>query len=257
MTGRIVETLVAALLAAGAIHRRWAGKTSVSYKGRVDIVTQADKAAEKKIVSIVRRAFPDHGLLAEEGTSAEAPGRPRWVIDPLDGTINYAHGVPVCCVSIGVEEGGRMLAGGVYDAFREELFLAVRGKGARLNGRRIRVSPTTEMHKALLATGFPYDRQKRAGYYAARVRRALAAGRDVRRLGSAALDLCYVACGRFDAYWEFNVNPWDVSAGWLMVEEAGGKVTGIDGSPYALSDTSRTLATNGRLHPAMVRMLKG
>jgi myo-inositol-1(or 4)-monophosphatase len=176
-------------------------------------------------------------------------------VDPLDGTVNYAHRVPICSVSIAVERGGRVLVGGVFDAFRDEMFLAAHGRGATLNGRKIRVSKTVELHKALLATGFPYDRQKRAALYAERVRRALTKGRDVRRLGSAALDLSYVACGRFDAYWEFNLRPWDVAAGWLLVEEAGGRVTRLDGSPYAINDTSQTLASNGLLHRSASRLL--
>lgn len=251
----LMPTLIKALRAAGAVHKRWAGKTSVSYKGRVDIVTQADKAAEKEILRAVTKTFPKASFLMEESGAVHGQG-PRWIVDPLDGTINYAHGVPVFCVSIGVEQDGRMLAGGIYDSFKEEMFLAERGKGARLNGKKIRVSGTKELHKALLATGFPYDRQKKAGYYVQRLRRALTVGRDVRRLGSAALDLAYVACGRFDAYWEYSVHPWDVSAGWLMVEEAGGQVTRIDGKPYQITDTTQTLATNGNLHGALSRLLK-
>lgn len=251
----LMSTLIRALRAGGAVHKRWAGKTSVSYKGRVDIVTQADKAAEKEILRAVTRTFPKASFLMEESGAVHGQG-PRWIVDPLDGTINYAHGVPAFCVSIGVEQDGRMLAGGVYDAFKDEMFLAERGQGARLNGKKIRVSDTKELHKALLATGFPYDRQKKAAYYSERVRRALTVGRDVRRLGSAALDLAYVACGRFDAYWEYNVNPWDVSAGWLLVEEAGGRVTRIDGAPYRVDDPSQTLATNGRLHNPLSRLLK-
>lgn len=253
----LLRTLRTALRRAGAIHRRMAsGPLEVSYKGRVDIVTRVDKAAEREIVRVVRRAFPDHAFLMEEGGSRAGTAPYRWIVDPLDGTVNYAHRVPICSVSIAVERGGRVLAGGVFDAFRNEMFLAARGRGATLNGRKIRVSRTTELHKALLATGFPYDRQKRAALYAERVRRALTKGRDVRRLGSAALDLSYVACGRFDAYWEFNLRPWDVAAGWLLVEEAGGRVTRLDGSPYILGDTSQTLASNGLLHGSASRLLR-
>ena len=252
----IVRTLETALKAAGDIHRRMAcGPLSVAYKGRVDIVTRADKAAERAVARVVRKAFPKAPFLMEESGEKTGEG-PRWIVDPLDGTVNYAHRVPICSVSIGVEQDGKILAGGVYDAFRDEMFLAVRGRGARLNGRSIRVSDVKEPHKALAATGFPYDRQKNAAFYAERVKRALEVAQDVRRLGSAALDLSYVACGRFDAYWEFNLKPWDVAAGWLLVEESGGKVTRLDGSPYRISDTSQTLATNGRLHRTMGKLLK-
>ena len=252
----VVRTLQAALRAAGDIHRRMAhGPLAVAYKGRVDIVTRADKAAERAVARVVRKVFPNAPFLMEESGEKRGEG-PRWIVDPLDGTVNYAHRVPICSVSIGVEENGTVLAGGVYDAFRDELFLAVRGRGARLNGRPIRVSTVTKPHQALAATGFPYDRQKGAAFYAERVKRALEVAQDVRRLGSAALDLSYVACGRFDAYWEFNLKPWDVAAGWLLVEEAGGKVTRMDGTPALLSDTSQTLATNGRLHGVMEKLLR-
>jgi myo-inositol-1(or 4)-monophosphatase len=258
MKSDIIRTLETALRSAGEIHRRMArGPLNVAYKGRVDIVTRADKAAERAIHQCVSKSFPDHGFLLEEAGARPSTSGYRWIVDPLDGTINYAHRVPICCVSIGVEKDGVVVAGGVYDAFRDELFMAVRGKGARLNGRKIHVSTVSEPHKALAATGFPYDRQKLALFYAERVGRALTTCRDLRRLGAAALDLSYVACGRFDIYWEFNLKPWDVAAGWLLVQEAGGRVTRMDGKPCRVDDPSETLATNGLLHPKMSKLLRG
>lgn len=245
-----------ALAEAGAIHRRGARRAfSISHKGVVDIVTTVDHAAEKKILRVLRGAFPDHGFLMEEsGLHASASGY-RWVVDPLDGTVNFAHRVPISCVSIGLEKEGRVLMGGVYDPFRDELFLAVKGKGATLNGRPIRVSKTGQLIDSLLVTGFPYDRHKKAAFYLSFVEQFMTRVQGIRRLGAAALDLAYVAAGRFDGYWEFNLKPWDAAAGKLLVEEAGGKVTNFRGRPYALTDTSQTLASNGTLHPAMLRIL--
>lgn len=256
-TDALLGALTGALAAAGDIIRKsFLRRPRISYKGPVNIVTSTDKAAEKRILDHIGRRFPDHGFLMEESGAHLSSSPYRWVVDPLDGTVNFAHGLPQSCVSIGLEKEGRMLLGGVLDPFKQELFLAVRGKGATLNGRRIRVSRTAKLIQSLLVTGFPYDRQKRAHYYLSFVEKFMVRTQGLRRLGAAALDMAYVACGRFDGYWEFNVNPWDVSAGWLLVEEAGGRVTDFRGRPYGLSDTSQTLCSNGILHGDMVGILR-
>jgi myo-inositol-1(or 4)-monophosphatase len=250
--------LVKALRAAGQVHRRGFGrKLAVSHKGPVDIVTSVDRAAERIIRRVLRGRFPDHSFLMEE-SGARGPASPyRWVVDPLDGTVNFAHGIPISCVSIGLEKDGRVMLGGVLDPHRDELFLAERGRGAVCNGRPIRVSRTDRLMNAVLATGFPYDHQTRAAFYLSFVRKLMEKTRGLRRLGAAALDLCWTACGRFDGYWEFNIKPWDAAAGTLIVEEAGGTVTDFNGRPYSLADTSKTLATNGRLHGLIVPSLRG
>ncbi|MBL8024003.1 MAG: inositol monophosphatase [Elusimicrobia bacterium] len=252
----LLRALRRALTEAGAIHRRGARRSiSISHKGVVDIVTTVDHAAEKKILNVLRGAFPDHGFLMEESGLHASSSEYRWVVDPLDGTVNFAHRVPISCVSIGLEKNGQVLMGGVYDPFREELFIAVKGKGATLNGRPIHVSKTQRLIDSLLVTGFPYDRHKKARFYLSFVEQFMQRVQGLRRLGAAALDLAYVAAGRFDGYWEFNLKPWDAAAGKLLVEEAGGRVTNFRGRPYALTDTSQTLASNGPIHPAMLRIL--
>jgi myo-inositol-1(or 4)-monophosphatase len=252
----LLRALRRALTAAGDIHRRGArGSFSIAHKGKVDIVTTVDHAAEKKILQILRGAFPDHGFLMEEsGLHASSSGY-RWVVDPLDGTVNYAHHVPFSCVSIGLQKDGCVLLGGVYAPFSEELFIAVRGKGATLNGKRIRVSKTHTLIDSLVVTGFPYDRYKKAAFYLTFVEKFMKRTQGLRRLGAAALDLAYVAAGRFEGYWEFNIKPWDAAAGTLLVEEAGGRVSDFNGRSYTLSDTSQTLASNGHVHSAMLRLL--
>jgi myo-inositol-1(or 4)-monophosphatase len=252
--------LIDALETAGRILRRHflrGGK--VVKKGPVDLVTIADRQADREIVRRLRRRFPDHDFLTEEFMPAGRPAaakRRRWIIDPLDGTTNYAHGYAHACVSVAMEENGAIRIGGIYDPFKREMFLAERGKGAYLNGRRIRVSRTPRLIDGLLVTGFPYDRQKRARFYLSFYERLLKRTQGIRRLGAAALDLAYVACGRFDAYWEFNLKPWDVAAGWLIAEEAGGRVTDFRGRKYALTDTGQTLCSNGRLHESILRVLR-
>lgn len=254
---RLETALRRALAAAGSVIRRGFGRRfTVSHKGLVDIVTSGDGAAERAILRVLRGAFPDHGFLMEESGERIAASRYRWVIDPLDGTVNFAHGLPLSCVSIGLEKDGRVVLGGVLDPYRRELFTAARGRGAHLNGRRLRVSTTGRLLDALLVTGFPYDRYKKARFYLSFVEKFMKRTQGLRRLGAAALDMAQVACGRFDGYWEFNLKPWDAAAGLLLVEEAGGRVTDFRGRPYRLSDTRQTLASNGHLHPAMLRLLR-
>jgi myo-inositol-1(or 4)-monophosphatase len=221
------------------------------YKGARDLVTQADRESEELIVRRIREQWPGHDLIAEEGARHESGSAWRWYIDPLDGTTNFAHGFPVFCVSLGLEYKGELVAGVVYDPTREELFAGEKGSGATLNGERIHVSQTTELKRSLLATGFPsYKRHSNPNihfYHQLTLR-----SHGVRRPGSAALDLATVACGRVDGYWELNLNPWDTAAGVLLVREAGGVVTRMDGSPWRI-DSRETLATNGLIHAELVR----
>jgi myo-inositol-1(or 4)-monophosphatase len=229
----------------------------VSNKGDIDLVTEADLAAERLIVERVRSYHPRHAILAEEsGETAreDQPSEFKWIIDPLDGTTNYAHGYPCFCVSIALEQAGGIVVGVVYDPVREELFAAERGGGATLNGRRIRVSDVEEINAAMVCTGFPYDVRDR-GDFARHFRNFIMRAQAVRRDGSAALDLAYVAAGRFDGFWEEGLRAWDVAAGKLLVEEAGGRVSRYDGSPFRIYEPP-ILASNGLLHDAMMRVLE-
>ena len=244
---------------AGALLRDfYARGVQTEYKGDVDLVTAADRASEDLIRTRLAQAFPTHGIYGEEGTREQLHSEYRWYVDPLDGTTNFAHTFPVFCVVLGLEhrpaglrpqDDGQMLAGVIYDPLRDECFLAERGKGAWLNGRAIHVSRTHRLQEALTATGFPSHKRHRSPnvhfYHEFTLR-----SHGVRRAGSAALDLAYVACGRIDAFWEFNLNPWDTSAGYLLVEEAGGTVSHFDGSPFTL-DSREVLATNGLITAEM------
>src|SRR5262245_3490198 len=245
----------AAIARAGALIRtRYGGRHAVVYKSEVDLVTATDREAELLIVQALRGAFPDHAIVSEESPPHAGRSDYCWYVDPLDGTTNFVHGYPHCAVSVALEHQGERVLGLVHDPLRRETFSAARGEGAQLNGRPIRTSDVDELSHALLGTGFPSDRRERAGTYVAFVQVALERGRCVRRSGSAALDLCYVACGRLDAYWEWHLGPWDVAAGRLIVEEAGGRVTDFAGGAHVLGD-AETAASNGRLHGALVAML--
>jgi myo-inositol-1(or 4)-monophosphatase len=231
------------------------------YKGEVDIVTEADRASEKLITERLHEAFPTHGIYGEEGTRSGLDSEYRWYVDPLDGTTNFAHGFPIFCVVLGCErrragskpnDDGEMIAGVIYDPTRDEMFSAELGKGAKLNGLPIHVSRTKTLQESLLATGFPSHKRHRnpnVHFYQQFTLRS----HGVRRAGSAAIDLAYVAAGRLEAFWEFNLNPWDTSAGYLIVEESGGKVTHFDGSKFTL-DSREVLATNGLIHAEMVSL---
>jgi myo-inositol-1(or 4)-monophosphatase len=230
----------------------------VSNKGDIDLVTEADIAAERLIVERIRSYHPRHAILTEESgdvvTVGDAGSEYKWVIDPLDGTTNYAHGYPVFCVSVALEHEGRVVVGVVYDPTRDEMFAAERGGGATLNGRSLRVSETNELNGALLCTGFPYDVRDR-GDFARHFRNFIMRAQSVRRDGAAALDLAYVAAGRFDGFYEEGLRPWDVAAGVLLVEEAGGTVTHYDGSPFRIY-TPPIIASNGLIHEAMLEVLR-
>jgi myo-inositol-1(or 4)-monophosphatase len=230
----------------------------VSNKGDIDLVTEADIAAERLIVERIRSHHPRHRVLTEESGDVATAGDPaseyKWIIDPLDGTTNYAHGYPCFCVSVALEHEGRVVVGVVYDPTREELFAAERGGGATLNGRSLRVSETADLNDALLCTGFPYDVRDR-GDFARHFRNFIMRAQSVRRDGAAALDLAYVAAGRFDGFYEEGLRPWDVAAGVLLVEEAGGRVTHYDGSPFRVYDPP-IAASNGLVHEAMLEVLR-
>jgi len=241
---------------AGKVLQKRLGRIKrVDYKGAVNLVTEMDFRSEKIIVSEIRKKYPGHGFLAEEKAQRRTASPFRWIIDPLDGTTNYAHGFPVYCISIALEKEGDIIWGVVYDPSRDELFTAQKGKGARLNGRKIAVSSTARLSRSLLATGFPYDlRESRVNNFD-HFRNFACRVHAVRRCGSAALDLCYVAAGRFDGFWEMKLGPWDLAAGSLMVAEAGGRVTDFEGRPLGL-DGRRVLASNSRIHREMIKILR-
>ncbi len=232
------------------------GKKYIQYKGEIDLVTRFDRSAQRALVQALRRRHPHFGILSEEKVKIRSSEPIRWVIDPLDGTTNFAHDLPIWCISVALEVSGRIELGVVYDATRGELFTAVRGRGARLNGRRIYVSRTRSLGHSLLVTGFPYDiRRSRVNNLDYFCRFALRA-QAVRRLGSAALDLCYTACGRFDGYWELKLSPWDQAAGSLILQEAGGRMTDFSGRPFDHYG-QEALGSNGLIHAQMQRVLRG
>ncbi len=246
----------AARSAGGLLRRRVDSIREVRHKSAVDIVTDVDLASEQEICATLQSAFPTHTILGEEGgVLGGSDTRFRWHVDPLDGTTHYAHGFPFFCVSIGLEVEGRLALGVAYAPTLDELYVAEAGRGALMNDRPIQVSSTRDLPQALLATGFPYDR--------AEFPRALRSfevmsmrSQAVRRAGSAVLDLCYVACGRLDGYWEHQVKPWDIAAGALIVLEAGGSVTATDGSAFRV-EGGQVLASNGQLHASMISTLTG
>lgn len=229
-------------------------RVEASYKSAVDLVTPFDLGAQEIVVGRLSAAFPTHGFLAEEGLARTGSSDCRWIIDPLDGTTNYAHGFPIFSVSVALERAGRLSLGLVYDPVRDEMFRAEAGRGAFLNDRAIRVSAVSDLGRSLLATGFPYDVRSSAKNNLDHWSRFIVRAQAIRRCGSAALDLCGVACGRFDGFWELKLKPWDVAAGALMVLEAGGRVTDFEGGPFAL-DAPGIVATNGGLHDLILEVL--
>jgi len=244
-----------ARLAGAELVARWKTARTVEFKQAIDLVTDADMASETRIVAFLEERFPGHEILAEERGGARGPAaaRCRWIVDPLDGTPNYAHGVPHFSVSVAVEDEHGLAAGAVFDPMRGELFEAGRGQGARLNGAPIHVSAETSLSRALLATGFPYDVWKTADRPVKLIDTFVRRAQGIRRAGSAALDLAYVAAGRYDGYFEGFLKPWDLAAGMLLVLEAGGRLTDLAGAPVDLF-VGDTLATNGALHDEMAAL---
>lgn len=255
-----LQTAVEIALRAGEIQlSRQGSDLEIGKKGTIDLVTKVDVEVETLGRNILAERFPTHTILAEELPSAPATSDTdstfRWIFDPIDGTVNYAHGIPIFCTSLALEIEGQVVVGVVYDPSRHELFVAERGDGARLNGAPLRVSTSVDLVDGLLCTGFPYDVHSTAdevvGLFGEFVKRA----RAVRRLGSAALDLCYVAAGRFDGFWERGLHPWDTAAAALIVEEAGGRVTGMDGKPYDVG-SGHIVASNGPQHEAILSVIR-
>jgi myo-inositol-1(or 4)-monophosphatase len=236
--------------AGGLLMRYFRQHVKIEYKGDVDLVTVADRESEALILERIRGQFPTHDVMGEEGTRIETGSEYKWYVDPLDGTTNFAHGYPVFCVSLGVERLGKRIAGVIYDPTRDEMFSAELGGGARLNDKAIHVSATANLGESMIGTGFPSQkRHKNPNIYF--YHQLTLRTHGVRRAGSAALDLCNVASGRYDGFWEFNLNPWDTAAGVLIVEEAGGRVTDFSGGEFQIA-SRETVATNGLVHDALL-----
>lgn len=258
---RLARTVTQIARTGGALLRKYhlmraRKQFNVESKGSpIDLVTDVDRKAEKAIKQMIEAAYPDHGIISEEGSAKKPDSGTIWYVDPLDGTTNFVHGYPHFAVSIGVERDGQVVMGCVFDPIRDELFFGHKGCGARLNNKKIRVSRTTQLERSLLCTGFPYDvrvsPQNNLDYWNKFVVKA----RAIRRDGSAALDLCYLAAGRFDGFWELKLKPWDMAAGQLIVSEAGGTVSDFLGNPVGLF-TRELLATNGQIHREMMSVLK-
>lgn len=253
----MIDLAIRAAREAGAILQDYAARGfQIENKGRINLVTEADLASERHITQLIGSHFPSHRILAEEGGASGHPGEDNyvWIIDPLDGTTNYSHGFPCYAVSIGIELHGKAVAGVIYDPTRDELFAAERGAGATLNGNKIRVSAVDHLERALVVSGFPYDVRERMEEYLPAWREFLKHTQGARRLGAAAIDMCCVASGRMDGFWENGLNPWDTAAGWVIIEEAGGRVTKLDGSPFDNYSAS-LLCTNGAIHDQMLAVL--
>ncbi|WP_212000432.1 inositol monophosphatase family protein [Chitinophaga sp. HK235] len=252
------STLLKATEASGKILQQYFnGHFEVSSKSTVnDLVTEADKKSEAVIIEVIRSAYPDHFILSEEVGEIKTDSAIKWIIDPIDGTVNFANGIPICCVSIGVEKEGEMILGAVYNPFMNELFVAEKGKGATLNDKPIHVSTKTNVATSCLVTGFPYKWEESENDPLNVLSNVIKQGIPVRRLGSAAIDLCWVASGRFDGFWEHHLQPWDSAAGYLLVEEAGGKVTDFSGNKYSPYQ-KQILATNGHIHSELKDLING
>lgn len=233
------------------------GQFKISNKeGINNLVTEADHASEKAIIAIIKQDFPQHFILSEETGELRSESNIKWIIDPIDGTVNFANGIPLCCISIGIEKDGEMIMGAVYNPFMNEFFFAEKGKGAFLNELMIRVSEKDKVIKSCLVTGFPYTYAETPNGPLQVFEKLIKQGIPVRRLGSAAIDLCWVAAGRFDGFYEHNLQAWDSAAGFLMVNEAGGNVTDFNGKPYSPYQP-HLLATNGKIHDELLAIVNG
>lgn len=254
----MIQIAIEAALEAGKFLKYNVGKIrniEKKHGEETNLVTEIDKQSEALIMKKIRQHFPSHAILGEESGSDNVSSDYKWIIDPLDGTTNYTHGLPVFCVTIGIEHQGEIIAGVTYDPNADELFTAEKGRGAYLNNKKIRVSSRNQLIDSLLVTGFPYNVKDNPDNVVQHFIHFLPVAQGVRRLGSAALDLAYVACGRLDGYWEVILNPWDKAAGILLVQEAGGKVTDFIGDEKNIIYTHNTLASNGNIHPLMLNVL--
>jgi myo-inositol-1(or 4)-monophosphatase len=252
------QTLINATEAgAKELMRFFNGTFTISNKeGINNLVTEADHAADKAIQAVIKEAFPDHGIISEETAELISESEYKWIVDPIDGTVNFANGIPICCVSVGLEHKGKMLMGAVYNPILNEFFFAERGKGATLNGKKISVSHKTDVLRSCLVTGFPYTYLDHPNGPLEVFERLIRQGIPVRRLGSAAIDMCWVAAGRFDGFYEHQLNAWDSAAGFIIIEEAGGKVTDLKGDTYSPYQPG-IIATNGLIHDELVEWVKG
>lgn len=251
----ILKVALEAARTAGSYLKESYGRHSgLEYKGEINLVTENDKRSQDIIYKIINSAFPHHSILGEEDLDEKQHGEARWVIDPIDGTTNFAHGLPIFSISIAFMTAEKSLAGVVYVPMLDEMFTSILGGGSYLNGRPIRVSDEEDLGKSLLATGFPYDRRVSVDNNVEHFNRFITRVLCIRRLGSAAIDLCYTAAGRFDGYWELKLFPWDSAAGALILEEAGGRVTDFSGAPY-IPGMKECLASNGRIHQQMMDIL--
>lgn len=251
-----MQTAVDAALKGGEVLlSRFGAPNNKRFKDVINLVTEADILSEEAVVDLIRSRYPDHQIMAEEGVANGGESNHKWIIDPLDGTTNFAHGYPVFSVSIALEVKGEVVAGVVYNPILKELFRAEKGEGAYLNDKKLKVSSTERLIDSLLSTGFPYERMKGGRTNLEYFSRAIMNCQEIRRDGSAALDLCYVATGRFDGFWELMLKPWDVAAGMLILMEAGGKVTDLKGGPYSIY-SDEILATNGLIHEELMRVLQ-
>jgi myo-inositol-1(or 4)-monophosphatase len=241
----------------GEVLKHYMGRDKqIEFKGRANLVTVADKEAEALIIDGIRRKYPGHAILAEESGASGEPGvrEGKWLVDPLDGTTNFAHQYPFFCVSIGFEQAGRLMCGAVYDPWRDEMFSAARGMGAFVNGQRLRVSEIETLREGLIMTGFPYGFREKIRSAMAQFEGFLVESQAVRRGGSAALDLCYAALGRVDGFWEMDLHPWDTAAGVVILEESGGRVTDFAGRPFSVYG-NQIVASNGKIHGEMLSVL--
>ncbi|HXB91276.1 MAG TPA: inositol monophosphatase family protein [Puia sp.] len=252
------STLIRAAEAGATVMQHYfQGEFKISNKeGINNLVTEADHASEKAIFEVIKNDFPDHYILSEEAGEIVMDSTYKWIIDPIDGTVNFAHGLPLCCVSIGLEQEGEMILGAVYNPFINEFFFAQKGYGATLNDKLIRVSEETDVQKSCLVTGFPYTYLDQPNGPLEVFSRLIRSGVPVRRLGSAAMDLCWVAAGRFDGFYEHKLQAWDSAAGFLIVEEAGGRVSDFTGKQYSPYQP-HICATNGKIHDELLKVVNG
>lgn len=255
----MIKEVLSEAVQAGAeqLKHYFRGNFSVSNKeGINNLVTEADLASEKAIIHVIQKEYPDHFILSEETGEIKSDNEYKWIIDPIDGTVNFANGIPICCVSIGVEKNGGMIMGAVYNPFIDEFFFAEKGEGASLNGKKISVSNKNNVSSSCLVTGFPYTYLDSSNGPLQVFEKLIRKGIPVRRLGSAAIDLCWVAAGRFDGFYEHKLQAWDSAAGFLIVEEAGGKVTDFKGDHYSPYQP-HILATNGLIHEELLGIVQG